>query len=68
MPPKKSNVKPVYKKTIKLELEKLKNGEVQATKDDLAKTKINTLAKKIGLLSEDAKCMCTYSIPRGIML
>ena len=55
MPPKKSNVKSEYEKTIKLELEKLKNGEIQGTKVDLTKIKINTLAKKIGLLSEDVK-------------
>ena len=51
MPPKKPNVKSEYKKT-KLELEKLKNGGVQGTKVDLTKIKINTSARKIGLLSE----------------
>ena len=51
MPPKRSE----YKKTIKLELEKLKHGEIQGTKIDLTKIKINILAKKIGLLSEDVK-------------
>ena len=51
MPPKESE----YKKTINLELEKLKNGEIQGTKVDLTKIKINTLATKIGLLSEDVK-------------
>ena len=55
MPPKKSNVKSEYKKTKELELEKLKNGEVQATKVDLTKPKIDTLAKKISLLSENVK-------------
>ena len=55
MPPNKSNVKSEYKKTIKLELEKLKNGEVQATKVDLTKIKIKTSANKVGLLSEDVK-------------
>ena len=55
MPPKKPNVKSTYKKTLKLELEKLKNGEIQGTKVDLTKIKINTLAKKIGVLSEDVK-------------
>ena len=55
MPPKSSSDKSSYTKTIKLELEKLTNGEVQATKFDLTKIKINTLAKKIGLLSEDVK-------------
>ena len=51
MPPNKSE----YKKTINLELDKLKNGEIKGTKIDLTKIKINTLAKKIGLLSEDVK-------------
>ena len=53
MPPKKTNDKPEYKSKIRLELEKLKNGEVQATKVDLTKIEIKTLAKKIGVLSED---------------
>ena len=55
MPPQKPNVKSEYTKTIKLELEKLKNGEIQGTKIDLTKIKINTLAKKIGLLSGGVK-------------
>ena len=37
MLPKKTNVKSEYKKTIKLELEKQKNGEIQGTKVDLTK-------------------------------
>ena len=55
MLPKKSNVKSEYKSKLKLDLEKLKNGEVQATKVDLSSIKIKTLAKKIGVLSEDVK-------------
>ena len=51
MPPKKSE----YKNKINLELDKLKNGEIKGAKIDLTKIKINTLAKKIGLLSEDVK-------------
>ena len=39
MPPNKSKVKSEYKSKLKLDLEKLKNCEVQATKVDL--TKIN---------------------------
>ena len=46
MPPKKSNVKPEYKKTIKLDLEKLKNGDIQNVKVDLTKINIRQLAKK----------------------
>ena len=68
MPPKKPNGKSEYKKTIKLELEKLKNGEIQGTKVDLTQIKINTLAKKIGVLSEGVKCICICSIQRDIML
>ena len=49
MPPNKSE----YKDTINLELDKLKNGEIKGTKIDLTKIKIHTLAKKLGLLSED---------------
>ena len=55
MPPKKSSVKSSYKRTIKLELEKLKNGEIQAAKVDLTKINIRRLAKRIGVLSEDVK-------------
>ena len=51
MPPKKSE----YKNKINLELDKLKNGDIQKVKVDLTKIKINTLAKKIGVLSEDVK-------------
>ena len=55
MPPKRSNVKSEYKQTINVELEKLKNGEIKGAKIDLTKIKINTLAKNVGLLSEDVK-------------
>ena len=55
MPPKSSSDKPSCKSKLKLDLERLKNGEVQATKVELPKIKINTLAKKLGLLSEDVK-------------
>ena len=51
MPPKSSE----YKNKINLELDKLKNGNIQKVKVDLTKIKINTLAKKIGVLSEDVK-------------
>ena len=39
MPPQKPNVKSEYKSKLKLDLEKLTNGEVQATKVDLTKIK-----------------------------
>ena len=65
MPPKSSSEKSSYKKAIKLELEKLKNGEIQGTKADLAKIKIKTSAKKIGLLSEYVKMyMCLFNSKR----
>ena len=51
MPPKSSE----YKNKINLELDKLKNGNIQKVKVDLTKIKISTLAKKIGVLSEDVK-------------
>ena len=51
MPPKKSE----YTNKINLELDKLKNGDIKGAKIDLTKIKINTLAKKVGLLSEDVK-------------
>ena len=75
MPPKSASDKSSYKKTIKLDLEKLKNGEIQATKVDLTKIEIKTLAKKIGALSEDVKMyiyiyihIYIYSVQRDIML
>ena len=38
MPPKSSNDKSVYKSKIKLDLEKLKNGQIQHAKVDVTKT------------------------------
>ena len=55
MPPNRSNDKSAYKSKIKLELEKLKNGEVQHVKVDLTKINLRKLAKRIGVLSEDVK-------------
>ena len=49
MPPKSSNVKSEYKKTINLELDKLKNGNIQKVKVDLSKININKIAKRIGV-------------------
>ena len=40
MPPKSSSDKSSYKSKLKLDFEKLKNGEVQAPKVDLTKIKI----------------------------
>ena len=45
MPPKQPNVESEYKSKLKLYLEKLKNGEVQATKVDLTKISTRKLAK-----------------------
>ena len=55
MTPKSPNVKSAYKGKIKLDLEKLKNGEIQAAKIDLTKINMKTLANKVGMLSEDVK-------------
>ena len=51
MPPKSSNDKSAYKSKIKLDSEKLKNGEIQAAKVDLSKinlkkSKINRCVKR----------------------
>ena len=51
MPPKNSE----YKKNIKLDLDKLKNGDIQKVKVDLSKNNIKSLAKLIGVLSESVK-------------
>ena len=45
MPPNKSNDKSAYKSQIKSDLEKFKNGEIQAAKVDLTKINIKSLAK-----------------------
>ena len=55
MPPKSSNDKSAYKNNLKLDLEKLKNGEIQAAKVGLTKISIRKLAKIIGVLSEDVQ-------------
>ena len=46
MPPKSPNDKSAYKSKVKLDLEKLKNGEIQAAKVDLTKMSIKPLANK----------------------
>ena len=55
MPPKYPNYNSAYKSKIKLDLEKLKNGQFRHAKVDLTKVNIRTLAKQIGALSEDVK-------------
>ena len=52
-PQKKSDA--VSQSDIIANLEKLKNGEHQAIKFDLTKIKIKTLAKSVGVVSEDVK-------------
>ena len=44
-----------YKKKIKLDLDKLKNGNIQQVKVDLSKININKIAKRIGVLSGAVK-------------
>ena len=51
MPPKKSE----YKNKISLELDKLKNGDIQKVKVDLSKINIDKIAERIGVLSEAVK-------------
>ena len=68
MPPKRSNVKSLYKKTINLELDKLKNGNIQKVKVDLSKININKIAKRIGVLSGAVKFICIYRPQSDIML
>ena len=55
MPPKSSSDKSSYEKKIKLDLEKLKNGDLQKVKVDLTKINIKKIANRIGALSEDVK-------------
>ena len=52
MPPKSSSDNSSYEKNIKLDLDKLKNGDIQKVKVDLSKINIKKLAKRIGVLSE----------------
>ena len=51
MPPKSSNGNSAYKSKIKLDLEKIKNGQVQHVKVGLTKVNIRTLATQLDLLS-----------------
>ena len=55
MPPKSSSDNLSYKKKIKLDLDKLKNGDIQKVKVDLSKFNVKKLAKRVGVLSEDVK-------------
>ena len=55
MPPTSSNDNSAYKNKIKLDLEKLKNGQTQNVKVDLTKVNKKTLASQIGVLSEGVK-------------
>ena len=55
MPPKSSSDSLSYKKKIKLDLDKLKNGDIQKVKVDLSKFNVKKLAKRVGVLSEDVK-------------
>ena len=55
MAPKSSNDNSAYKSKIKLDLEKLKNNQIQNVKMDLTKNDIKTLASQIDVLSDDVK-------------
>ena len=55
MPPKSSSDNLSYKKKIKLDLDKLKNGDIQKVKVDLSKFNVKKLAKRVGVLNEDVK-------------
>ena len=55
MAPKSSNDNSAYKSKIKLDLEKLKNNQIQNVKVDLTKIHIKTLATLLGVLGEDVK-------------
>ena len=54
MAPKVQNETP-YKDQIKLNLQRLKQNQIQKVKVDLTKINIKTLATQIGVLSEDVK-------------
>ena len=51
MPPTSSSDNLSYKKEIQLDLDKLKNGDIQKVEVDLSKININKIAKRIGVLS-----------------
>ena len=57
MPPKSSNDTSAYKSKIKVDLDKLKNDQIQDFKADLTKVNIRTLAEQVSVLSEDVN-MC----------
>ena len=55
MPPKPPNYNSAFESKINLDLEKLKNNQIQNVKVDLTKVNTKTLASQIGVLSEDVK-------------
>ena len=55
MPPKSSSDNLSYEKKIKLDLDKLKNCDIQNVKVDLSKINVKKIAKRIWVLSEDVK-------------
>ena len=59
MAPKVQNETP-YKDQIKLNLQRLKQNQIQKVKVDLTKINIKTLATQIGVLSEDVKLYMKY--------
>ena len=68
MPPKRSSDNLDYKKKIKLDLDKLKNGDIQKVKVDLHKFHVKQIAKRIGAIREDVKCICSYPMQSDFML
>ena len=55
MPLKSSSDNSSYKKKIKLDLDEIKNGDIQNVKVDLSKFNVKEAAKRIGELSESVK-------------
>ena len=62
MPPKSSNDNSAYKSKMKLDLEKLKNGQVQHVKVDLTRVNIRALATQLDLLSNDIQVIYDITI------
>ena len=53
MPPKSSSDNLYHKTKIELELDKLRNGDIQKVKVDLSKINIKKITKRIGVISDE---------------
>ena len=68
MPPKSSNSNSAKGGEIELDLEKLKNGQIQNVKIDVPNVNTRTLASQVGVLSEDVQLYMKRLTSKDAML